>query len=174
MIVLLCLQAWIHVTVMFRNSWRGQCRGSGSFMLWVVPLHGLYHLVWTFMVETYRWMRECLLSFHQYVQYVVIVLIWLSSDEWCVNVWVLVMKMFIFIYDGLAVSTRVVSQTILVNLDGFTSLTDAILRCLSPPSVYIGSKDSSDRRWLSLMKHVVVADIRFAYAQQRMQQQKNG
>ena len=31
----------------------------------------------------------------------------------------LVMKMFIFIYDGLAVSTRVVSQTIFVNLDGF-------------------------------------------------------
>ena len=29
------------------------------------------------------------------------------------------MKMFIFMYDGLAVPTQVVSQTIFVNLDGF-------------------------------------------------------
>ena len=125
MIVLLCLEAWIHVTVMFRNSWRWQCRGSGRFMVWVLPLHDscLSNLVWTFMVETCPLDERMSVVFswwiHQYVQYVVIVLIWLSSDEWCVNVWVLVMKMFIFIYDGLAVSTRVVSQTIFVDLDGF-------------------------------------------------------
>ena len=117
MSVFLCLEV--------RNSWRWQCRGSGSFMVWVLPLHDscLSNLVWTFMVETCPLDERMSVVFswwiHQYVQYVVIVLTWLSSDEWYVNVWVLVMKMFIFMYDGLAVPTQVVSQTIFVNLDGF-------------------------------------------------------
>ena len=33
--MLLCLEAWIHVTVMFRKSWRWHSRGFGSFSLWI-------------------------------------------------------------------------------------------------------------------------------------------
>ena len=40
MVMLLCLEAWIHVTVMFRKSWRWHSRGFGSFSLWI---RGLYH-----------------------------------------------------------------------------------------------------------------------------------
>ena len=40
MVMLLCLEAWIYVTVMFRNSWRWHSRGFGSFSLWI---RGLYH-----------------------------------------------------------------------------------------------------------------------------------
>ena len=40
MVMLLCWEAWIDVTVMFRNSWRWHSRGFGSFSLWI---RGLYH-----------------------------------------------------------------------------------------------------------------------------------
>ena len=33
--MLLCLEAWIHVTFMFRKSWRWHPRGFGSFSLWI-------------------------------------------------------------------------------------------------------------------------------------------
>ena len=69
---------------------------------WVIPLHDscLSNPVSTLMVGTCPLDERIsvVLSWwiHLYVQYVVIMMIWLSSYEWCVDAWFLVMRMSIF------------------------------------------------------------------------------
>jgi hypothetical protein len=54
LLLLLCLEAWIHVTVMFRKSWRWHSRGFGSFSLW--PVWSVSCIEFCFWIEK---MKSC-------------------------------------------------------------------------------------------------------------------